>query len=160
MTYQRVEAIGYLGRDPETRYTRDGSPVTNFSVAASERWKNKQGEQQERTEWINCVAFGRLAEICGEYLKKGSRVFIAGKMNTEKWEKDGVTRYTTKVIVGELKMLSSKDDGQRSDQRQESAPQTLSEDDFDDDIPFGWVVALLPMAGMMTEVLDVGQTLL
>ena len=92
----KVVLIGRLGRDPEVRYTADGQAVANFSVATSEKWKDKNtGEMQERTEWHNIVAWRRLGEICGEYLAKGKLVYIEGKLQTRSWEKDGVTRYTT-----------------------------------------------------------------
>ena len=120
----KVIAIGNLGRDPETRYSKAGSAVTSFSMAVTERWK-KDGENQERTEWINCVTFGRLAEIAGEYLRKGAPVYIEGKLQTDSYEKDGEKRYSTKVNVRELQMLGSKG-GQPSAQ-----PETT-----EDDIPF------------------------
>ena len=96
----KVILIGNLGRDPETRYTQGGSAVTNFSVATSENWRDKQtGENQERTEWHNVVCFARLAEIAGEYLKKGSKVYIEGSLRTSSWEQDGQKRYRTEVMA-------------------------------------------------------------
>ena len=92
--------IGRLGKDVEMRYTPSGTAIANFSIAVSETWKDKAtGEKKEKTEWINCVAFGRTAEICGEYLTKGKQVYIEGKMQTDKYEKDGVTKYSTKINV-------------------------------------------------------------
>lgn len=139
----QVQIIGHLGNDPETKYTQGGAAVCNFSVATTERW-TKDGEQQERTEWHRVVAFGKLGEICGEYLKKGAQVFVQGKLQTESYEKDGVTRYTTKIIAGEMKMLGKRESGGgERPQRQASAPRQAPasrpepRDDFaDDDIPF------------------------
>lgn len=110
----KVQLIGRLGADPEIRYTRDGDAVANLSLATSERWKDKQsGEQKEATEWHRLSMFGRLAEIAGEYLKKGALIYVEGKLKTRKWtDKEGVERYTTEINVGEMKMLSGKQDGQ------------------------------------------------
>ena len=95
--------VGRLGRDPEVRYTSDGRAVTNFSIATSDEWKDKDtGEKRERTEWHRIVAFGKLGEICGEYLSKGRQVYIEGKLQTRSWEKDGVTRYTTEIVAGDV----------------------------------------------------------
>ena len=101
--------LGRLGRDPEVRYTQDGKAIANFSVATSEEWKDKDsGEKKERTEWHRIVAFGRLGEICGEYLSKGRQVYIEGRLQTRSWEKDGVTRYTTEIVASNMQMLDSK----------------------------------------------------
>lgn len=100
---QKLMAIGNLGRDPEVRYTNDGTPVANFSVAVSEKYKD-----QQITEWLNCVAFRRLAEIAGEYLHKGSKVFIEGKLKTNEWEKDGVKRSRTEIVLINFQMLDAK----------------------------------------------------
>ncbi len=124
--------VGNLGRDPEVRYTPDGTAVTNFSIACSEKW-TKDGEKKEKTEWINIVAWGKLAEICGEYLTKGSMVAVVGKMQTRKWEdKEGNNRYTTEININEMKMLGGK-----------SAPKVASDEapsgggyDDDSEIPF------------------------
>jgi single-strand DNA-binding protein len=98
--------IGNLGADPEVRYTQEGQPVVTFNVATSERWKGKDGQMQEKTEWHRCVAFNRLAEICGEYLVKGSKVYWEGKIQTRKWQdKSGNDRYTTEIIGREMEML-------------------------------------------------------
>jgi len=146
----KVILVGNLGRDPETRYTQGGSPVTNFSVATSDSWRDKaSGEQQERTEWHNCVCFARLAEIAGEYLKKGSKVYIEGSLRTSSWEQDGQKKYRTEIMVRDLQMLDSRGGGaptgfesQDSGSAYSGPPQsssnaaTLSDDDFDDDIPF------------------------
>ena len=124
--------LGRLGRDPETRFTQDGKAICNFSVATSEEWKDKDsGEKKERTEWHRCVAFGRLGEICGEYLKKGSQVYIEGRLQTRPWEKDGVTRYTTEIVVAQMQMLGSSSSGQK-----ESAPSASYPEDGDSSIPF------------------------
>jgi single-strand DNA-binding protein len=102
----KVIIVGNVGRDPEVRRTQNGDPVCTFSVATSERWKDKSGEQQEKTEWHRVVAWGRLAEICGEYLRKGKQVYVEGRLQTRDWEdKDGHKRYTTEVIANVMQML-------------------------------------------------------
>lgn len=104
--------IGRIGRDPEVRYTASGDPVCNFSLACGEKFKDKNGKSQEKTEWVNIVIWGKLAEIAGTYLKKGSLVFISGKLQTRKWtDKDGSEKYTTEIIAREMKMLDGKRDG-------------------------------------------------
>ncbi len=119
----KVILIGNLGSDPEIRYTQSGTAVATFSVATTERWKNKDGQQQEQTEWHRIVAWRRLAEICGEYLSKGSKVYIEGKLQTRKWEdRDGNTRYTTEVVANEMKMLSPRGASSDSEQFQEDPP--------------------------------------
>lgn len=136
--------IGNLGRDPETRYTQGGAPVTSFSVATSEAWKDKQtGQQQDRTEWHNVVCFARLAEIAGEYLKRGSKVYIEGSLRTSNWEKDGQKHYKTEVIASNLQMLDSRggspDSGGGAAAESQMEPVHNTPDpmpDFDDDIPF------------------------
>lgn len=108
----KVILIGNLGADPETRYTPNGTPVAQFSIATTERWKDQAGEQQERTEWHRIVAWSRLAEICKEYLEKGSRAYIEGKLHTRSWtDSDGVKRYTTEIVAREMKMLSARGQG-------------------------------------------------
>ena len=105
----KVILVGNLGADPETRYTPSGTAITTIRIATSEAWKDKTtGEQQERTEWHRVKFFSRLAEIAGEYLKKGSQVYIEGKLRTEEYEKDGVKRYSTDVIADEMQMLGSR----------------------------------------------------
>jgi single-strand DNA-binding protein len=145
----KVILIGNLGADPETRYSQGGNAVTKFRIATSENWRDRQsGEQQERTEWHNIVCFSRLAEIAGEYLRKGSRVYIEGSLSTSSWEQDGQKRFRTEIIAREMQMLDSRSgDGgggggsapsgfeQRRSGPADNAP-TLPEDDFDDDIPF------------------------
>ena len=99
--------IGNLGADPEIRYTQSGTQVATFTIATTERWKDKEGQMQESTEWHRIVAWARLAEICGEYLNKGSRVYIEGRIQTRKWQdQSGNDRYTTEIIAKEMKMLS------------------------------------------------------
>ena len=131
--------VGNLGNDPETRYLPSGDAVTNISVATSESWKDKQtGEKKERTEWHKIAAFGRLAEIMAEYLRKGSQVYIEGKLRTRKWQdKDGHDRYTTEIIADQMQMLGGKPQGTQAP-RQEPPPQSSAppQDDFDSDIPF------------------------
>lgn len=108
----RVEIIGHLGRDPELRYTPAGAAVANVSIATTEKWKDDAGEAKERTEWHRVVFFNRLAEIVGQYLHKGSLVFVAGKLTTRKWQdKDGQDRYTTEINASEMKMLGGKGEG-------------------------------------------------
>jgi single-strand DNA-binding protein len=139
----KVILVGNLGADPDTRYMPSGGAVTNLSIATSESWKDKQsGEQKERTEWHKVAMFGRLAEISAEYLRKGSQVYIEGKIRTRKWQdKEGKDRWTTEVIADEMQMLGGRGGGgapARDDSSsQSSAPQKAAEpDDFDDDIPF------------------------
>ena len=105
----KVILLGNVGRDPETRYAQNGTAVTRFSIATSEIWKDRSsGEQQERTEWHNIVCFARLAEVAGEYLKKGSKVYIEGQLRTSSWEQDGQKKYRTEVNAKALQMLDSK----------------------------------------------------
>jgi single-strand DNA-binding protein len=151
----KVILVGNLGRDPEMRYTPSGSAVANIAVATSESWKDKQtGENQERTEWHRVVMFNRLGEIAGEYLKKGSKVYIEGKLQTRKWQdKEGQDRYTTEIVANEMQMLDSRGGGggmggmgdydqsaapqqQAKPQPSQAAPAKGAFDDFDDDIPF------------------------
>jgi len=107
----KVILIGNLGRDPEVSYTPAGLAVARFSIATSEAWNDKaSGEKREKTEWHRIVAFGRLGEICGEYLVKGKQVYIEGRLQTSSWEKDGITRYSTDIIASEMKMLGARDD--------------------------------------------------
>lgn len=136
----KVILIGNLGADPELRFMPTGDAVARFSVATSESWKDRQtGETQERTEWHRCVAFRKLGEVCGEYLRKGSKVYIEGSLRTHKWQgQDGQDRYTTEIIVDEMQMLGSRSDngGAGSKSRESSAPAQPRDDGFDDDIPF------------------------
>ncbi|MGJ8619376.1 MAG: single-stranded DNA-binding protein [Methylophilaceae bacterium] len=157
----KVILVGNLGRDPEVRYMPNGEAVCNFSIATTENWKDKSGVKQEKTEWHNIVMYRRLAEIAGEYLKKGRSVYVEGRLQTRKWEKDGVTRYSTEIIADQMQMLGTKGDsgGTSYDGGQESAPDDFNQaparsnapaakeqapatsggssfDNFDDDIPF------------------------
>lgn len=155
----KVILVGNVGGDPETRYLPNGNAVTNITLATSESWKDKQtGQQQERTEWHRVVFFGRLAEIAGEYLRKGSQVYVEGRLQTREWEKDGVKRYTTEIVVdmgGNMQLLGGRPDSegdapraprpqrepQQSAPQQRPAPQPAAQpapdyDSFDDDIPF------------------------
>ena len=105
----KVILVGNLGRDPETRYMPEGGAVTNFSIATTEQWKDKSGEKQEKTEWHRITTYQRLAEIAGEFLKKGSQVYIEGRLQTRKWtDKDGVEKYTTEIIADRMQMLGSR----------------------------------------------------
>ncbi len=148
----KVILIGNLGQDPETRAMPSGSSVTNLRIATSESWKDKQsGEMKERTEWHSVAMFGRLAEIAGEYLRKGSQVYIEGSLRTRKWQdKQGNDRYTTEIIANDMQMLGSRGGGgaasggqgggrsRGGDDEYAQSPVTSSteKDDFDDDIPF------------------------
>ena len=145
----KVIIVGNLGADPEVRYMPSGGAVANVSVATSESWKDKQsGEMQERTEWHRIVFFNRLAEIVGEYLRKGSKVYVEGSLRTRKWQdQNNVERYTTEIVASEMQMLDSRGGAgggapmgggqQRSQQQSPStAPAEPVSEDFDDDIPF------------------------
>jgi single-strand DNA-binding protein len=158
MSVNKAILVGRLGKDPETRFMTNGEAVTNVSLATSENYKDKSGEKQERTEWHNLVFYRRLAEIAGEYLKKGSMVYVEGRIQTRKWQdKEGKDRYTTEIIVNEMTMLGSKAGGAGSfevveNQGQSSPPGPARSapaarpaaapaakgnfDNFDDDIPF------------------------
>ncbi|EPA9110999.1 MAG: single-stranded DNA-binding protein [Serratia liquefaciens] len=140
--------VGNLGKDPEVRYLQNGGAVANITLATSESWRDKAtGEQKEKTEWHRVVLFGKLAEIAGEYLRKGSQVYIEGKLTTRKWvDQAGVEKYTTEIHVnvgGVLQMLGGKPDGgggsqpqQQGRQPQQHASSNEPPMDFDDDIPF------------------------
>jgi single-strand DNA-binding protein len=107
-TLNRIQLIGRLGKDPESKFTPTGKKVTHFSLAVSNRWKDKNGETKESTEWVNIEAWGRLGEICQEYLKKGSLIFLEGRLKTEKYEDKGETRYYTKVVAQTLQFLDKR----------------------------------------------------
>lgn len=139
----RWTGIGRLGADPETRHTQSGTAVCNFRIACGEEWKDKQtGEKQERTEWVSLVAWGRLGEICGEYLRKGAQVYVEGKLQTRKWQdRDGNDRYTTEVLLSNMRMLGSRSDNQgaprQQPQQQASRHAEPPATDYeDDDLPF------------------------
>ena len=153
----KVILIGNLGRDPETRYTTGGDAVTNLRIATTEAWKDKSGEKQEKTEWHTVVLFGRLAEIAGEYLKKGRPVYIEGRLQTRKYtDKEGVEKYSTEIVADRMQLLGSRDGGGggAGDTDFSAGPASSGTpaksggsaskgggakpktDDFDDDIPF------------------------
>ena len=150
----KVILIGNLGRDPEVRYTASGSAVANVTLATSESWRDRQtGEQQERTEWHRLVFFGRLAEIAGEYLRKGSKIYVEGRLQTRKWQdQNNQDRYTTEIVANEMQMLDSRGGGGAAPAGGEPAAQAApaaqrsgggggeqvpdAPADFDDDIPF------------------------
>ncbi len=163
----KVILIGNVGGDPETRYLPNGNAVTNLTLATSDSWRDKQtGQMQERTEWHRVTFFGKIAEIAGQYLRKGSKIYIEGRLQTREWEKDGVKRYTTEVIVdigGTMQMLDSRGDNDGASRAPVSRPQSQPQqqpqsqpqqqqrpapsvqhdaqpapdyDSFDDDIPF------------------------
>ena len=133
----KVILIGNLGADPEIRYTQNGAAVANLRLATTETWK-KEGEKEELTEWHRIVAFGRLAEICGEYLSKGSKIYIEGRIQTRKWEdRDGNPRYTTEIVAREMKMLSPKGAGdQNQGAYREEEPPLPNAPPMEDDVPF------------------------
>lgn len=146
----KVILVGNLGNDPDVRYMPNGNAVANISLATSDSWKDKStGEQQERTEWHRVVFFNRLAEIVEQYVKKGSKLYVEGRLQTRSWEQDGVKRYTTEIVASEMQMLDSRggagaDFGQPAQsappQQQQPAAQAAAPaqnfDNFDDDIPF------------------------
>jgi len=151
----KVILVGNLGNDPETRYLPSGGAVTNVTIATSESWKDKQsGQAQERTEWHRVVFFNRLAEIAGEYLRKGSKVYVEGSLRTRKWQdQSGQDRYTTEIVAAEMQMLDSRGAGAMSGDSEAPAPRRQQAsgnnpppmsneappanfDNFDDDIPF------------------------
>jgi single-strand DNA-binding protein len=147
----KVILIGNLGRDPETRYMPEGGAITNISIATTDKWKDKNGEMQERTEWHRVAFFGKLAEIAGEYLKKGSQVYVEGRLQTRKWQdKDGQDKYTTEIVANVMQMLGSRQGmgGERDAGGERAsgggAKPAASKpagtggkfDDFEDDIPF------------------------
>ena len=153
MSVNKVILVGRLGKDPETRYMTNGEAVTNFSIATSETWKDKSGEKQEKTEWHNCVAYRKLAEIIAEYVRKGSQIYVEGKLQTRKWQtKEGQDRYTTEIIVDQMQMLGGKSSGGGNFEvvdKPAAAPSSGAPaaskpapakgggfDNFDDDIPF------------------------
>jgi single-strand DNA-binding protein len=133
-----VQLIGNVGKDPEIRSTQSGSKVANLRIATTEKWKDKSGERQERTEWHTLVVWGQLADIVEKYVTKGSKVYVRGKLTTREWEKDGAKRYSTEVVLqgfgAELILLDSKNGG-----GERSAPSTSSarmNDSYDEDAPF------------------------
>lgn len=132
----KVLLIGNCGKDPEVKYSPSGVPVAKFSIATSERYKDKAGEWQEKTEWHNIVAFQRLAEIVGEYVNKGSKVYIEGRLQTSSWDdsKSGEKKYKTEIVVNELLLLDGK--GSNGGTRQQSTEQRTPEPVNDDSIPF------------------------
>ena len=142
----KVILVGNLGRDPEVRYMPSGDAIANISVATTDNWKDKNGEKQERTEWHRVAFFGKLAEIVGEYLKKGSQVYVEGRLQTRKWtDKEGHDKYTTEIVADRMQMLGSRAGGGASSSqseesnppRQSGPPPASSEfNDLDDDIPF------------------------
>ena len=148
--------MGNLGRDPEVRFMPNGDAVCNFSIATTDSWKDKAGERQEKTEWHNIVMYRRLAEIAGEYLKKGRPVYLEGRLQTRKWQtKEGQDRYTTEIIADSMQMLGGRDGAPAQDSQPSSQPEIKDEfdqtpsrnsqtspssgisfDEFEDDIPF------------------------
>ncbi|WP_370580299.1 single-stranded DNA-binding protein [Snodgrassella alvi] len=155
MTVNKVILVGRLGRDPETRYMPNGDAITNFSLATDEQWRDRNGERQTRTEWHNVSLYGKLGEIANQYLRKGSQVFVEGKIQSRKYtDKDGIERMAYNIIGNEMKMLGNRNDGSDSGnnnaapltssnpppaphrQPPQQTPTTPPIDDIDDDIPF------------------------
>lgn len=132
----KVQLIGNLGKDPELKYTPSGVAVATFSIATSESWKDQEGNQQEKTEWHNIVAWRKLAEIVGEYLKKGKKVYIEGKIQTRSYDKDGVKRYITEIVADQLIMLDGGGGGKGSSSTTSEPVSAPSEGPKDDDLPF------------------------
>ncbi len=155
----KVILIGNLGQDPEVRYLPNENAVCNITLATSDTWKDREtGQQRERTEWHRIVFFGRLAEIAGQYLRKGSKIYVEGRLQTREWEKDGIKRYTTEVVVdmnGQMQMLDGRGDSETRESREPAArpersantaprdnkpeippPHAENFDSFEDDIPF------------------------
>jgi single-strand DNA-binding protein len=129
----KVQIIGNLGRDPEIRYTNSGSAIANVAVATTFVWKDKDGRKQDKTEWHRIVIFGKLAEIAGQYLKKGSQAYFEGRLQTSKWQdKEGHDRYTTEIVANEMQMLGGRGDAPA----QQSAPEMAPAAPISDDIPF------------------------
>ena len=147
MSVNKVILVGRLGRDPETRYMPNGDAITNFSLATDEQWRDRNGERQTRTEWHNVSLYGKLGEIASQYLRKGSQVFIEGKIQSRKYtDKDGIERMAYNIIGNEMKMLGNRNDGSDSGNNNAAPPTsnappqhestTAPIDDIDDDIPF------------------------
>ena len=155
MSVNKVILVGRLGRDPETRYMPNGDAITNFSIATDEQWRDRNGERQTRAEWHNITLFGKLGEIASQYLRKGSQVFIEGKIQSRKYtDKDGIERMAYNIIGNEMKMLGNRNDGSDSGnnnaapptsnpppeaprrQPPQQTPTTPPIDDIEDDIPF------------------------
>jgi single-strand DNA-binding protein len=137
----KVILVGNLGADPEVRYTQSGTAIANFRVATTETWKKPDGSKEEKTEWHRVVAWNRLGEICGEFLSKGSRVYIEGKIETRKWQdKEGKDRYTTEIVAREMKMLSARGAGDTGGSggsgRQFNEEPSHPESMMGDDVPF------------------------
>lgn len=135
----KVIILGNVGKDPETKYMPNGNAVSTFTLATSESWKDKNsGEKQEKTEWHRCVAYGKLAEIIAEYVKKGSKIYIEGRLQTRSWEQDGIKRYATEIIADQMQMLDGKQDQEQTQKpAKASKPSQPAQDDFDDmEIPF------------------------
>ena len=138
MALNQCNFIGNLGADPKIRPMPSGDTVTEFSIACTERWKDKQsGETKEHTEWVNCLCFGRRGEVIAEYFKKGDPIYLSGKMRTRNWEKDGVKHYRTELVVGDFQFLGKRTGGDAKQQQAEATASTMPPvPDYDDDIPF------------------------
>lgn len=141
MSVNKVILLGRVGKDPETKYMPNGKAVVNFSLATSEKWTDKNGDKQEKTEWSNIVAYDKLAEIINEYVVKGMQLYVEGKIQTRSWDKDGVKHYMTEIIIHTMEMLGGKKDedkprSESPEKKPAPAQKKQSFDSFDDDIPF------------------------
>lgn len=138
----KVTLIGHLGKDPEMKYAQSGQAVTNFSLATTDSWQDKEGKKQERTEWHKIVVFGKLGEICNQWLSKGKQIYVEGRLQTREWQdKDGNKRYTTEIVVNEMLMLGSRSEGSTGPRssKGDGPPEEPPPPDYDnhkDDIPF------------------------
>ena len=130
MSVNKFIGVGNVGKEPEVKQMPDGKTVTNITMAMSERYKDKTGEYKELTEWVNVVFFGKLAEIAGQWISKGQQIYVEGKLKTDKYEKDGVTKYSTKVVAEKMQLLGKKD----ADANAQRKPDI--KEDFDDALPF------------------------
>lgn len=136
-TLNHCQFIGNVGQC-ETRHTQGGDAITNLSIACNERWKDKQGNMQERTEWVRVSCFGKLAEIAGQYATKGKLIYISGRLQTRKWQdNDGNDRYATEIIADKLQLLGGRDEGEQTSRRPATQGKaSRAQEDFDDEIPF------------------------
>ena len=132
----KVMLIGRLGKDPELKYTEKGTAYCNFSLATDESYKDENGNKVERTEWHNIITWRKLAEICQQYLKKGSKIYCEGKLQTDSYEKDGVKRYSTKIVMTDMAMLDSKGTSAPTERVSDEATKPASSNADDDDLPF------------------------
>lgn len=151
----KAQILGYLGQDPETRFTQSNTTITNLRIATSEQWKDKQtGEQREKTEWHSVVLFGRIAEVAAEYLQKGARVYVEGKLQTRKWQdREGNDRWSTEIVGSELIMLGDSKPAPMPGRSEPDPPRSRDsqqQPELSDEIPFAF--ALVPFAGLLAAI--------